>query len=115
VTTDDLVPRTQAAECLRAGGHSTLHGVVFDILYPAPRGVPPKGICTRLGPEGRAPIKAGTSGDQIALPAILTISAISAVLNTNEMMPCTVAVRRMILSVMPTSETCAVIPITNEK
>jgi hypothetical protein len=52
---------------------------------------------------------------QIALPAILTINAISAVLNTNEMMPCTVAVRRMTLSVMPTSETCAVMPITNEK
>src|SRR4029079_10113437 len=56
-----------------------------------------------------------TAGDQIALPAILTINAISAVLNTNEMMPCTVALRRMILSVMPTSETCAVMPITNEK
>ena len=52
---------------------------------------------------------------QIALAAILTISATSAVLNTNEMMPCTVAVRRMILSVMPTSETWAVMPITNEK
>ena len=52
---------------------------------------------------------------EIALAAILTISATSAVLNTNEMMPCTVAVRRMILSVMPTSETCAVMPITNEK
>jgi hypothetical protein len=52
---------------------------------------------------------------QIALAAILTISASSAVLNTNEMTPCTVAVRRMILSVIPTSETCAVIPITNEK
>src|SRR5688572_6056140 len=63
----------------------------------------------------RARFKAGTAGDQIALPAILTISAISAVLNTNEMMPCTVAVRRMTLSVMPTSETCAVMPITNEK
>lgn len=50
-----------------------------------------------------------------ALAAILTISATSAVLKTNEMMPCTVAVRRMILSVMPTSETCAVMPITNEK
>ena len=59
--------------------------------------------------------KAGTAGSQIALAAILTINAISAVLNTNEMMPCTVAVRRMILSVMPTSETCAVMPITNEK
>ena len=55
------------------------------------------------------------SADQIALAAMLTISATSAVLNTNEMMPCTVAVRRMILSVMPTSETCAVMPITNEK
>ena len=36
-------------------------------------------------------------------------------LNTKEMMPCTVAVRRMVLSVMPTSETCAVMPITKEK
>ena len=34
---------------------------------------------------------------------MFTISASSAVLNTNEMMPCTVAVRRMILSVMPTT------------
>jgi hypothetical protein len=37
----------------------------------------------------------------------LTIKATSAVLKTNEM-PCAVAVRRMVLSVMPTSETCAV-------
>src|SRR5216683_6981651 len=27
-----LVPRTQAARALRAGAHSTLHGVVFAIL-----------------------------------------------------------------------------------
>ena len=52
---------------------------------------------------------------QIALAAMLTISANSAVLKKKEMMPCTVAVRRMVLSVMPTSETCAVMPITNEK
>jgi hypothetical protein len=68
----------------------------------------------RQGPPG-ARSETATAGNQIALPAILTINAISAVLNTNEMMPCTVAVRRMILSVMPTSETCAVMPITNEK
>ena len=61
-------------------------------------------------------LKAGTTvSAQIALAAILTISATSAVLKTNEMMPCAVAVRRMVLSVMPTSETCAVMPITNEK
>jgi hypothetical protein len=36
-----------------------------------------------------------TAGGQIALAAMLTINASSAVLNTNEMMPCTVAVRRM--------------------
>ncbi len=53
--------------------------------------------------------------DQIALAAILTINASSAVLKKNEMMPCAVTVRRMVLSVMPTSETCAVMPITNEK
>jgi hypothetical protein len=52
---------------------------------------------------------------QIALAAMFTISASRAVLNTNEMMPCTVAVRRMILSVIPTSETCAVMPMTKEK
>src|SRR5579872_5035573 len=52
---------------------------------------------------------------QIALAAILTISASSAVLNTNEMMPCPVTVRRIVLSVMPTSDTCAVMPITKEK
>src|SRR5258708_14514350 len=46
---------------------------------------------------------------------MLTISASSAVLNTNEIMPCAVAVRRMVLSVTPTSETCAVMPITNEE
>jgi hypothetical protein len=46
---------------------------------------------------------------------MLTIGASSAVLKTKEMMPCTVAVRRMVLSMMPTSETCAVMPITNEK
>src|SRR6202163_3372391 len=52
---------------------------------------------------------------QIALAAMFTINATSAVLKTKEMMPCAVAVRRMVLSVMPTSETCAVMPITNEK
>jgi hypothetical protein len=52
---------------------------------------------------------------QITLAAILTINASSAVLNTNEMMPCAVAVRRMVLSVTPTSDTCAVMPITKEK
>ena len=36
VTTDHLVPRTQAAEVLRAGAHSTLHGVVFAILFLGP-------------------------------------------------------------------------------
>jgi hypothetical protein len=34
----------------------------------------------------RARFKAGTAGDQIALPAILTINPISAVLNTNDVM-----------------------------
>jgi hypothetical protein len=38
----------------------------------------------------------------------LTIKATGAVLKTKEMMPCAVAVRRMVLSVMPTSETYAV-------
>src|SRR6516225_9411417 len=52
---------------------------------------------------------------QIALAAILTIKASRAVLNMNEITPCAVTVRRMVLSVMPTSETCAVMPITNEK
>ena len=104
LTTDDLGPRPQAGECCEPGPFSTLHGVVFDVLSLDPAVV-----------NSRRVMQAGTTGDQIALPAILTINAISAVLNTNEMMPCTVAVRRMILSVMPTSETCAVIPITNEK
>jgi hypothetical protein len=57
----------------------------------------------------------GLKQRQIALAAMFTISASKAVLNTKEMMPCTVAVRRMILSVIPTSETCAVMPITKEK
>ena len=102
-----LATRPSCRACarrLRAGAHSTLHGVVFDILCLDPCGREPRGPDSR--PDGRC---------QIALPAMLTINAISAVLNTNEMMPCTVAVRRMILSVMPTSETCAVMPITNEK
>ena len=51
----------------------------------------------------------------IALAAMLTVSASSAVLKMNETMPCAVTVRRMVLSVMPTSETCAVMPITKEK
>jgi hypothetical protein len=58
---------------------------------------------------------AGAAGRQMALAAILTIKATSAVLKTKEIMPCAVAVRRMVLSVIPTSETCAVMPITNEK
>src|SRR5579883_1258275 len=53
--------------------------------------------------------------DPIALAAMLTISASRAVLKMKEMMPWTVAVRRMVLSVMPTSETCAVMPMTKEK
>ena len=68
----------------------------------------------RQGAAG-AGFQSRTAGVRSRSPAMLTINAISAVLNTNEMMPCTVAVRRMILSVMPTSETCAVMPITNEK
>ena len=53
--------------------------------------------------------------NQIALAAMLTISATKAVLNRNETMPCAVAVRRIDLSVMPTSEVCAVIPMTKAK
>src|SRR2546422_2658072 len=67
------------------------------------------------GPGSIVPAKSGDDGFQIALAAIFTINASSAVLNTNETMPCMVAVRRMTLSVMPTSDTCAVVPITNEK
>ena len=61
-------------------------------------------------PNSIVPAKSGDDGFQIALPAIFTINAISAVLNTNEMMPCTVAVRRMILSVMPVSYTHLTLP-----
>src|SRR5207245_9868313 len=73
-----------------------------------------RGACHRAG-QRPDPLAWPGRRDQIALAAILTISASSAVLKINEMMPCTVAVRRMILSVTPTSETCAVMPITNEK
>src|SRR5215207_2368474 len=45
VTTDHLVPRTQAVRMLRAGIHSTLHGVVFAILCLGPV-VWPKSIWT---------------------------------------------------------------------
>ena len=46
-TTDDLMPRDASGVSAREPGpHSTLHGVVFDILYPDPSAVPPKGICT---------------------------------------------------------------------
>jgi hypothetical protein len=50
-----------------------------------------------------------------ALAAMLTVSASSAVLNTKEAMPWAVAVRRISLSVTPTSDTCAVMPMTKEK
>src|SRR4051812_42263212 len=86
------------AENASVGNHlATVHGVVFVFFCRGPA------------------VHRRTGAPQIALAAILTINATSAVLNTNEMMPCTVAVRRMILSVIPTSETCAVMPITNEK
>src|SRR5258706_15199480 len=63
--------------------------------------------------QGVPEVRSDPAADQIALPAILTINAISAVLNTNEMMPCTVAGRRVILSVIATAETCAGMPSTN--
>lgn len=50
-----------------------------------------------------------------ALAAILTVSASNAVLYRKEAIPCTVAVRRITLSVTPTSDTCAVMPMTKEK
>ncbi len=55
-----------------------------------------------------APYVARYKGRAILALISLTIAAI-----TTLVVP--VAVRRMILSVMPTSETCAVMPITNEK
>jgi hypothetical protein len=117
VTTDDLVPDAGGVSACEPSPFLLCMGLFFDILYSAPL---PR--CSADGDLHRVSVlkaeplfKDRPAGDQIALPAILTINAISAVLNTNEMMPCTVAVRRMILSVMPTSETCAVMPITNEK
>ena len=46
---------------------------------------------------------------------MFTVSASRAALNTNETMPWAVAVRRICRLVMPTSETCYVMPMTKEK
>ncbi len=46
------MPRTQAARGLRAGVHSTLHGVVFAILYldpPEPRDREARSACHQIG------------------------------------------------------------------
>src|SRR5262245_38579582 len=54
-------------------------------------------------------------GPHKALAARLTVKARSAALNTNDTMPCAAAVRRISLLVMATSDTCDVMPMTNEK
>ncbi len=58
---------------------------------------------------------AASVADQIALATMFTESAKSVVLKMKETAPCAVAVRRIRFDVMPTSDTWAVIPITNEK
>src|SRR6185436_14587161 len=67
LTTDDLGPRPSGVNACEPGPFSTLHGVVFDVLGPDPAVV-----------NSRRVMQAGTTDGQIALPAILTINAISA-------------------------------------
>jgi hypothetical protein len=52
---------------------------------------------------------------QIALAAMFTISATKVTLKKNETMPWAVAVRRIGLDAIATSETCDVMPMMNEK
>ena len=66
-------------------------------------------------PGRRTSVVVFTSPSQIVLAARFTVNARSAALNRNDTMPCAVAVRRITLLVMPTSETCDVMPMTNEK
>ena len=66
VMTDHRVPRTQAAEVLRAGAHSTLHGVVFAILCPGPAVYRRRVSALRLGYE----IVLRTKGKSIRLQPI---------------------------------------------
>jgi hypothetical protein len=66
-----------------------------------------------LTARGRAAL--ADAGDQIAPAAMFTISAKSATLNRNDTTPCAVTVRRIERDATPTSDTCDVMPITNEK
>jgi hypothetical protein len=52
---------------------------------------------------------------QIALAAMFTISATKVTLKKNETMPWAIAVRRIGFDAIATSETCDVMPMTNEK
>src|SRR5262249_57202204 len=52
---------------------------------------------------------------QMALAAMLTVRASSAALKMNERMPWAATVRRIGLHETATSDTCDVMPITNEK
>jgi hypothetical protein len=51
----------------------------------------------------------------ITLAAMFTVSASSVALKMNETMPCAVTVWRIGFDVTATSETCDVMPMTNEK
>ncbi len=52
---------------------------------------------------------------QIKFDITLTVSASTVRLKKNAMAPCTVAMRRIALLVIDTSETCEVMPSTSEK
>jgi len=70
---------------------------------------------TEAAPERCVDSGSPVASSQMALAAMLTVRASSAALKTNERMPWAATVRRIGLHETATSDTCDVMPITNEK
>jgi len=70
---------------------------------------------TRSSPQSDPETPRADQSSQMALAAMLTVRASSAALKMNERMPWAATVRRIGLHETPTSDTCDVMPITNEK
>ena len=72
---------------------------------PAPSWIPGSVLAHRPGMTTRA----------IRLAAMLTVKASSVALNTNDTTPWPATMRRILLEVTATSDTCEVMPMTREK
>jgi hypothetical protein len=102
----------QKADCSndQAEQKDLFHGAAPSFPIPSTRGM--RRGCDRWLENYRDLM---TALCQSALAAMFTVSASSAVLKMNEMMPCAATVWRIGRQVIDTSETCDVMPITKEK